>query len=160
MTGVSHYTCTYPYIKSQRPRVAAANMVEGETEGNRGLNEHRSHHHFQLSYGWRLWSPLPPTRSTSIRCCLWEAWLYFFLGDCLMNKGQTFSPFRKEQKYAITWINMLPVFHELALQGSVMLHGLFMNLSHIVPLSFSPAPLMFWICNLTVLKWQVTPGEV
>lgn len=57
-----------------------------------------------------------------------------------MNKEQTFSPFTKDQKYAITWINVLLVFHELPLQGSAMLRGLFMNLSHIFLLSFLPCP--------------------
>lgn len=66
-----------------------------------------------------------------------------------MNRGQNFLPFRK--KYAIAWANILLVFHELALQGSMMLHGLFMNLIF-SPCLFSPAPLMLWICNLTVMK--------
>lgn len=39
-----------------------------------------------------------------------------------MDNGQIFFPFRKDQNYGIAWINMLLVFHELSLQGVVMLH--------------------------------------
>lgn len=69
-----------------------------------------------------------------------------------MDNGQIFFPFRKDQNYGIAWINMLLVFHELPLQGVVMLH-IFLKSSLIFPsCHFAPAPLTLWIFNLTVMK--------
>lgn len=48
-----------------------------------------------------------------------------------MNNGQNFFSFSKDQNDGIAWINMLLVFHELPLQGGMMLHSFFIKVSHI-----------------------------